>query len=293
MKKVWCVEMDLLKHFLEFCRVHHLRCWVDGGTLLGAVRHHGFIPWDDDIDLCMPREDYDRMVKLAPAYFKPPYLLQCAYTDVDYYYGQAQFRNGDTAGIRPSDSFQPYNLGIFIDIFVLDGVPDDAEKLKDVLKRTRKIYRFLKAKNTHILASGRLGLVFRKWKCQRAVKRRGWTAIYQEAEDLLRATSWDDTERVAELSFSGDDIIFDKHIFDETVWLDFEDIQVPAPAGYDKLLRTQYGANYMTPLKAPSYHGEVIFDTERSYREVLPEVRKQYVGSAFSRLWSKLTGKKK
>lgn len=288
MKRIWATELDLLKVLLDVCERNGLHCWVDDGTLLGAVRHHGFIPWDDDIDVCMPRKDYDRLLRIGNDEFKAPYFLQSAYSDVDYYRGHAQLRNSNTTAIRPSDSFQPFNQGVFIDIFVLDAVPDDEQKRKEIIRQNRKIQKFLKAKNCAIFTSGRIGLFFRKYKCRRAVKVRGWQKIYKEAEDILRKTRPDDCSRLAELSFSGDEIMFDKHVFDDTLWMDFEDIKVPVPKYYDKFLRTQYGDDYMTPIKDPSYHGEVVFDTQRSYIEVLPEVRREYRNSIIKRLYSKL-----
>lgn len=292
MKLIWEVEIDLLRQLLGVCREHQLRCWVDGGTLLGAVRHKGFIPWDDDIDVCMLREDYDQLLSIGASAFTQPYFLQSAYSDQGYYRGHAQLRNSDTAAIRPSDAYRPFNQGIFIDIFVLDAVPSDPQQRAHIIKEAHRKFKFLKAKDTPILLSGRWGLVFRKLKSQLEVRRRGWTAIYKEAEDLLRSASLEECQYVAELGFSADDILFDKHIFDETLWMDFENIKVPVPAGYDLFLRTQYGDDYMTPQRAPSYHGEMVFSVRESYRHLLPAIQKQYRHSALIRLKNKLFKKK-
>ena len=285
MKKVWLVEIDLLQQLLNVCKEYHLRVWADGGTLLGAVRHKGFIPWDDDIDLCMPRVDYDRLIAIGDKAFSAPYFLQSAYSDQGYSRGHAQLRNSATAAIRPSDSYRPFNQGIFLDIFPIDAVPDDTAALKVTLKSVRRTLRFLKAKDTPILISGRWGLVFRKLKARWVISRKGWTNIFREAEDKLRSVGPANSRYVAELGFSGDDILFDRHIFDDTVWLPFEHTTIPAPIDYDLMLRTQYGPDYMIPQHAPSYHGEIVFDTEHSYRDILPQVRRQYKKSQIQKLF--------
>ena len=284
MKQLWAAEIDLLQQLLDVCKKHGLRVWVADGTLLGAVRHKGFIPWDNDIDVCMLREDYDRLLALPADTFRHPYFLQTPYTDKRYYHGHAQLRNSETAAIRPSDSYRPFNQGIFIDIFPLDAVAEDMNQRQFVMRRVRKVTRFLHAYDTPILLSGRIGLVFRKWKCRWQVWRKGWQNIYREVDDVLRATDLKQCRYVAEISFSGYDFLLDKHFFDETVMLPFENIEVPAPKDYDGFLRAVYGDSYMTPLQTGTAHDNMLFDAAHSYRELLPQARRLYRKSQLRKL---------
>lgn len=81
MKEVWAVELDLLKEFKRVCNKYDLKYCADGGTLLGAIRHQGFIPWDDDLDIAMLRKDFEKLNEVAPAEFKKPYFWQTEETD--------------------------------------------------------------------------------------------------------------------------------------------------------------------------------------------------------------------
>ena len=93
MKEVWAVELDMLEKLLSVCKKHDIKIFASGGTMLGAVRHQGFIPWDDDIDMMMFRDDYEKLCKVAQEEFEYPYFFQTEYTDVGSLRGHAQLRN--------------------------------------------------------------------------------------------------------------------------------------------------------------------------------------------------------
>ena len=125
MKKVWATELDLLAKFLEVCNKYNLTYFADSGTLLGAIRHNGFIPWDDDIDVTMPRLDYQFLCDNCSNEFQDPYFFQTEYTDPGTIRGHAQLRNSHTTAIAEGELHKDFkfNQGIFLDIFPLDKLP--------------------------------------------------------------------------------------------------------------------------------------------------------------------------
>lgn len=86
-KKVWWVQLDLIKKFDDICRKNNLRWFPMWGTLLGVVRHNGYIPWDDDVDIVMPRKDYEKFIRICRrGNLSRPYYLQMTLTDEECFY---------------------------------------------------------------------------------------------------------------------------------------------------------------------------------------------------------------
>jgi len=155
MKKVWAVELDLLNEFMRVCDKYQLKWCAEAGTILGAIRHRGMIPWDDDIDVTMTSEDYEKLCRIAPNEFRHPYFFQTEETDPGSIRGHAQLRNSETTGILKSEIERKlqFNQGIFLDIFPRYAISDDDQIYHQqmlLIKKYRnkaKKYRDLKNKN--------------------------------------------------------------------------------------------------------------------------------------------------
>ncbi|MDD6193876.1 MAG: LicD family protein [Lachnospiraceae bacterium] len=125
LKRVQAIELEMLLEVDRLCRKHGIHYNMVGGTMLGAIRHGGFIPWDDDADIAMLRTDYERFVQICETELdKERFYFQDIHSTDGYRWGYGKIRRKGTKFIRLGQEFMPYEQGIFIDIFPMDNVPD-------------------------------------------------------------------------------------------------------------------------------------------------------------------------
>ena len=122
--KLHKVELEILDDFVLVCEKYHLTYFLTGGSMLGAVRHSGFIPWDDDIDIGMPRKDYDEFIKIGQEALGDKYYLDCFENNKNFYLPFAKIKMNGTIFDEDNVSSIEHNKGIFIDVFSFDNVTD-------------------------------------------------------------------------------------------------------------------------------------------------------------------------
>lgn len=263
-KAVWAIELKMMSEFQRICSKYELRYFAIGGTLLGAIRHGGYIPWDDDMDFGMPREDYEKFIAVAREELPDGMILQCHETDKSFFIGHAKIRMDGTTAIRKFeiDNNIPYHQGIFIDVFPCDNVPDKHRKLHmDIELLTRALLK-------HGLYNK--SVLPRKQRIERDVSRFvirlfGAERIYCFREKLARKYNTKDTKQWGLVTtFYCARFTWDRSLFSKLTQHEFSDSYMAIPEQFDDVLRVSYG-DWNVPVMQSSMHGDVFFDCDRSY----------------------------
>ena len=263
MKRAWAAELEVLIQFGEICRVNGIRYYLGCGTLLGAVRHGGFIPWDDDIDVWMLREDVARLNDLPTEVFKAQGLeLINSYRDEKNRNLAWRVDNGRTLMLQEDHLLRyhlcPFALGI--DIFPLDYLPRDAEKEReqDVLLAKANTYA-RKWEDMSIPAEEKTGIYHKlcevfdeKFPDEMPMQQR----LMILSDRVMSMYGAEDGELIASVPEKGENggRRFRPDWFGEPVPIAFEGIEFPAPCQAEKVLAAEYGEDYMKPQRAYLAH---------------------------------------
>ncbi len=267
MKKVWAVELDLLSELDRVCKKYNIKYYAAFGTLLGAIRDKGFIPWDDDIDVWLLRDEYERLKQVAPKEFTGKYYYQDWYNSCGRTWIFSKLRNSETTAIEYPDKGPEFNQGIFIDIFPIDEWDDEVNTNKAFKVVQRELFNCIN-NPTQVLR----GILNGE---QYAID---IDTTVELCNDYIKAQQL--FEQLTLQNYGTSDIVgyyydqmrmnnkkYPKSCFDETLYVPFENTVIPVPAGYDIILRKYYG-NYMVPVHEKNNHEDrIIFDTDRCYKE--------------------------
>ena len=240
-------QLEILKQFIRVCEKHNLTYFLVGGSCLGAARHQGFIPWDDDIDVGMPREDFNKYVELQKEYEGTSYFIQTWKSDPHYTYNYAKLRDSSTTYIENFFVKHQINHGVWIDIFPIDGFAYKFDKPRD--------------KYAHLVSAiWRQSFISYFPQMRRKFSKGTWfTDLFinllailtwpfdinhwrrKHTEKLLTKVPFKDAEVVGNMcGINKKKEAMDKSIYLETTKLPFEDIEVCVPKDYDKYLTLLY-----------------------------------------------------
>lgn len=265
-------SLELLKVFIALCEKLELKYYLACGSVLGAVKYKGFIPWDDDIDVCLPREDYEIFVCEAPKYLPENLFLQNYKTDPEFPSLTSKIRNSDTTWIEEGVAHLNINHGIYLDVFPLDGYPKAKEEQAAFEKRKMHFERIraisykqklnLKAVRTNIVLLCNKLFGMYSSPAENMAKYEAFVSSYPTKTSNIWCNhgNWQGVLEYA-----------DKSQYGEGIEATFEGVKVIIPENYDEYLTQKYGdwRSDPPPENQKTHHSVRIADTKKSYKEYL------------------------
>lgn len=268
-KKVWNALMELLAEIDRVCRKYSIKFFAEGGTLIGAARHQGFIPWDDDIDISMLRPDYECFKQVAMQEFKEPFTLLTAYNSGEIF-TIGKVMNLNTAAIERVG--ETYHQGIFIDIWPLDDIPDGSQRCGEVWDIRQSLIGAIMNPN------GLLQEIEKGLQCKPSnefIKMFiGLSPLnrFREYEKFC-ANHFGESENIG-YQFSkimGIKGNLKASYYRDVMYLPFEGIKVPVPVEYEKVLEADFG-DWRKFIRSRSFHEVQYVSADISYAAIQGQI---------------------
>lgn len=273
LKEIQAFELQMLKDVVKVCEKYNITYFLVAGNLLGAVRHGGFIPWDDDVDIDMPLKDYKRFLKVAQKEFGDKYFVQNYKTEKNYGEMWTQIRANNTTSMPIELINYDINFGMCLDIFPIIGIPSDdkkAKKQKKALALNRLLLHDTYAKAVNETINKKEKLIY---KFPRSLRR-----LFCKINEHNYMINPEESDKWIELWFSIDNSLAQpKELLEKVTMIKFENDDFNTFQDYDLYLTNLYG-DYMTPPPENERGGhsdtlgKIIFDLNKSYLDYKKEL---------------------
>ena len=278
-RKVHEIGLDLLKKLKSICEKYNLNYLANAGTLLGAARHKGFIPWDDDIDVSMDWKDYKTFLQVAPRECQYPYFFQSHLTEEGAEVDHVKIRRSDTTGFSKWEyeniKDPNHNLGIWIDIFPLFSVPDEIRVREEKKAKIMALWKAIRGYNsfTCVTSGSEPNHEYIQYMpiYQELSKKMTITEIKQQF--LEECIYYDDqTDEIGETSLRtyNDKFIYKRLWYAGTIDMPFENTTIHCPARYDEILTKAYG-NWRIPILNGAVHEMEHVDPDTPFKVYLEQ----------------------
>lgn len=274
MKRCWAATIGVLEEIDKICKRHDLKYFADYGTLLGAVRHGGFIPWDDDFDISMKREDYMIFLKVARDELPRNYQLLSVYNNSEYDNYLSRVVNNNIISLEQEflEANHNFPFAVGVDIFPLDYFEYNDEEnaaIKEMIIAVQSLINMITPKVTDIseLDKGIGDTIVRFCDMCNVPVEKG-RSIRQQLyilNERISSSYGEESPYLANIYFwvKNGNQVYKKEYFENTVRLPFEFSRICAPIGYDEKLLNAYGPNYMTPYKGGGMHDYPLYEKQK------------------------------